>query len=233
MVIECGSIFTSTTHFYIEGSNLGGPTGASFLKIFSQPGSTAGASGFACYSEVAGSTVYKVSTFQNDLVSAACTSFGVGTTPWPFTWSFSVGYYSTVLYPTGNLYLMDVAAVAPLPADPGYRLKVGGTSLHTGQATFAASGSSFASINMPHGSAPSSPVNGDWWTTTAGAYVRINGVTIGPLGASGSGGDQCPYYIAVGSSYTVAEYRQVLFVLPIEVDGDLTVDGVLIEMGDD
>jgi len=34
---------------------------------------------------------------------------------------------------------------------------------------------------IPHGSAPSSPVNGQIWTTTAGLYVRINGSTVGPI----------------------------------------------------
>ena len=34
-----------------------------------------------------------------------------------------------------------------------------------------------ASINLPHGTAPSSPVNGDEWTTTAGKFIRVNGVT--------------------------------------------------------
>jgi hypothetical protein len=38
-----------------------------------------------------------------------------------------------------------------------------------------------ASINLPHGTAPTSPVNGDVWTTTAGTFVRVNGTTIGPL----------------------------------------------------
>jgi hypothetical protein len=37
-----------------------------------------------------------------------------------------------------------------------------------------------ASVNVPHGSAPTSPVNGDIWTTTAGLFVRVNGVTRGP-----------------------------------------------------
>lgn len=45
-----------------------------------------------------------------------------------------------------------------------------------------------ASLNMPHGVAPSSPVNGDVWTTSAGVYVRISGVTIGPLGVGGTSG---------------------------------------------
>jgi hypothetical protein len=34
-----------------------------------------------------------------------------------------------------------------------------------------------AFLNLPHGTAPSSPVNGDIWTTTAGLFVQINGVT--------------------------------------------------------
>jgi hypothetical protein len=34
-----------------------------------------------------------------------------------------------------------------------------------------------AGLNIPHGTAPTSPVNGDFWTTTGGAFVRINGVT--------------------------------------------------------
>lgn len=43
-------------------------------------------------------------------------------------------------------------------------------------------------VRLPHRSAPGSPTNGDMWTTTAGLFVRINGVTVGPLGAgSGTG----------------------------------------------
>lgn len=38
-----------------------------------------------------------------------------------------------------------------------------------------------SSFNLPHGTAPTAPVNGDMWTTTAGLYVRINGATVGPL----------------------------------------------------
>lgn len=34
-----------------------------------------------------------------------------------------------------------------------------------------------ASINAPHGIAPSSPANGDAWTTTSGVFWRINGAT--------------------------------------------------------
>ena len=38
-----------------------------------------------------------------------------------------------------------------------------------------------AGLRVPHGAAPTSPVDGDMWTTTAGLYVRINGGTVGPL----------------------------------------------------
>lgn len=48
-----------------------------------------------------------------------------------------------------------------------------------------ASGTGAASINIPHGTAPSAPVNGDCWTTTAGLYCRINGTTVGPYIATG------------------------------------------------
>jgi uncharacterized protein DUF5907 len=39
-----------------------------------------------------------------------------------------------------------------------------------------------ASINLPHGTGPNAPVNGDCWTTTLGFYCRINGSTVGPFG---------------------------------------------------
>jgi hypothetical protein len=40
-----------------------------------------------------------------------------------------------------------------------------------------ASATGGSGLRLPHGAAPSSPVNGDIWTTTTGLFVRINGVT--------------------------------------------------------
>lgn len=55
----------------------------------------------------------------------------------------------------------------------GIGISVAPTALcHTGASTTAR-----ASLCLPHGTAPSSPVNGDMWTTTAGLFTRINGVT--------------------------------------------------------
>jgi hypothetical protein len=44
-----------------------------------------------------------------------------------------------------------------------------------------------AGLRLPPGAAPTSPTNGDVWTTTAGMYARINGTTVGPF-ASAAGG---------------------------------------------
>jgi len=59
---------------------------------------------------------------------------------------------------------------------------VGGATISTSTALITPAGTTgVSSLRIPHGSAPTSPVNGDMWTTTAGLFVRINGVTVGPL----------------------------------------------------
>jgi hypothetical protein len=81
----------------------------------------------------------------------------------------------------------------------------------TGLALTAASTTSTAGLRVPHGAAPTSPTNGDVWTTTAGMYARINGATVGPLSAGGSftGGtlttalNEAPL-VTIASSSTVA-----------------------------
>ena len=57
----------------------------------------------------------------------------------------------------------------------------------TGEVVTVASATGTAGLNLPQGAAPTSPVNGDLWTTSAGLYVRINGATVGPLSAGGGG----------------------------------------------
>lgn len=50
-----------------------------------------------------------------------------------------------------------------------------------GKVTVGTAAAAGAGLNVPHGAAPTSPNNGDIWTTSAGLFVRINGVTVGPL----------------------------------------------------
>jgi hypothetical protein len=52
-----------------------------------------------------------------------------------------------------------------------------GTVAFTGKQTFATPTTSIASLVLPHGTAPTSPVNGDTWSTTAGLFQRVNGTT--------------------------------------------------------
>jgi hypothetical protein len=56
-----------------------------------------------------------------------------------------------------------------------------GSLTTTGTITGPAGTTAAATLRVPHGAAPTSPTNGDIWTTTAGLFVRINGVTVGPL----------------------------------------------------
>lgn len=58
----------------------------------------------------------------------------------------------------------------------------------TGSVLFPAATTSATSIRVPHGSAPTTPTNGDIWTTTAGLYARINGSTVGPFGTGTGNG---------------------------------------------
>lgn len=46
-----------------------------------------------------------------------------------------------------------------------------------GKTTTAASTTSAAGLNVAHGTAPTSPADGDMWSTTAGLFIRVNGVT--------------------------------------------------------
>jgi len=60
-----------------------------------------------------------------------------------------------------------------------YAALVGAT--FTGTVIAPAATTSISSIRIPHGTEPTAPTNGDIWTTTAGMYARINGVTVGPF----------------------------------------------------
>lgn len=45
-----------------------------------------------------------------------------------------------------------------------------------------------------------------------------------------SGGGSVPYFVPAGQTFSVAEFQQALFSMPIEVEGSLEVDGYLIEV---
>ena len=49
-------------------------------------------------------------------------------------------------------------------------------------------------------------------------------------GGGGGGGGFVPTYIGEGETFTVPENTQALYALPILVDGDLVIDGDLVEV---
>jgi hypothetical protein len=52
-----------------------------------------------------------------------------------------------------------------------------GAQTYSAKAIFPTATTSFASITLPHGQAPTSPVNGDVWTTGTALYLRMSAVT--------------------------------------------------------
>ena len=55
----------------------------------------------------------------------------------------------------------------------------------SGKLALSASNAGSAGLNLSPGVFPSSPQNGDVWMTSTGIYAQINGLTVGPLSASG------------------------------------------------
>ena len=106
----------------------------------------------------------------NSIAFAADDMSGSTTLMAGFVGSLSSGTGKYNLYMTGTAqnYLAGVTGI-------------GVAASSTTALALAASTTGVASLRVPHGSAPSSPVNGDMWTTTSGLYVRINGSTVGPL----------------------------------------------------
>ena len=76
----------------------------------------------------------------------------------------SVGSTSGALRVTGGIYA-------------GAASVFGSTATFAGTVIAPAATASLAPLRIPHGTAPTSPTDGDMWTTTAGLFIRINGVT--------------------------------------------------------
>ena len=81
---------------------------------------------------------------------------------------------------TGNSYLETVGAAAQLhlAASGVVGLGLSSTAVQAGLPILTTpSVAGGAGLRIPHGTAPASPVNGDIWSTAAGVFIRINGVT--------------------------------------------------------
>lgn len=66
---------------------------------------------------------------------------------------------------------------------------------------------------------------------TSGQVISTDGNGVLSFTTVSSGGEgQMPYYIPEGETYTVEENKQGLFAVPITIDGDLVVNGLLIQV---
>lgn len=76
----------------------------------------------------------------------------------------------------------------------------------TGRLVTAAPGASTAGFNFSVGTAPASPVNGDMWVTATGAFIRVNGTTVGPLSGPSSGSFAATAPLSVSFPASVVTY---------------------------
>lgn len=88
------------------------------------------------------------------------------------------GIRSTVAAASGRFFLNDTGGAQSLLTGP---LGCGVAPSSTTALICVAGTTAKSSLRIPHGAAPTAPVDGDIWTTTAGLFVRINGGTVGPL----------------------------------------------------
>lgn len=131
--------------------------------------------------------VSQYGAFVNPTFASSATTAGIGVYAKPataasaFTQTFIAGLYSatatkgagSTITTAYGLFVEDVTAGAT-----NYAIKTGaGLVSFGGLVTTVASATGSAGFRLPHGAAPTSPVDGDMWTTTAGLFVRINGVT--------------------------------------------------------
>lgn len=70
--------------------------------------------------------------------------------------------------------------------EAGIVIEPGAGGIQADSLQVLASNTGRATVNIPHGTAPTTPVNGDIWTTTSGVFARVNGSTVGPLLGNGN-----------------------------------------------
>ena len=126
------------------------------------------------------------------LIAAPCASFAQAVTQQAWT-AFILG--SSSVTPTGNEAIPCIAggltrqcsarAIANLATVVGSLPLSGGTM--TGKLNTAAAAAAGAGFRLPTGTAPTSPNDGDMWVTSTGAFVQVNGGTVGPLTANAGG----------------------------------------------
>lgn len=122
---------------------------------------------------------FHIAVFNNSVGTITVDGDSAETINGSATATLTVQYEAMFLICSGSGWF---ATYLPLPArlvtSITGNLTIGGTLGVTGKTTTAASATGGAGFNIPHGTAPTSPVNGDIWTTTSGVFARINGTNV-------------------------------------------------------
>ena len=101
-------------------------------------------------------------------------------------------------------------------------LITGGTM--TGPLITAVSAAANAGFNLPPGTAPTSPNNGDLWSTSSGFYGQVNGVTVGPFVGAGSGTFAATAPLAVSFPSSVVTYALNFNTSLVNTGGNLGIN---------
>jgi len=109
--------------------------------------------------------------------------FVVGTSTSDFAVRASI--QNLILRAAGEIQCSSSAAAAKLDAS-GFHV----TGVLEASATILgpAPTAALSTIRLPHGVTPTTPADGDMWTTTTGLFIRINGLTVGPLSGAVAAG---------------------------------------------
>ncbi len=169
-VYEAGDLYATSGNiagFTIGAAALTAGSGSTVVQLYAGTG-TIGLS-------IGQGSVGDYATYANygiDLYDTALTTHAI----------YRNGYYQLIT-PTGRVSAYGASSAIYFGASEDVNIYRSAADILTTDDLFltTASTTTRAGLRLPHGAAPTSPVNGDIWTTTAGLYVRINGVTIGPL----------------------------------------------------
>jgi hypothetical protein len=150
-IASTGSVTTSVQHYRVSSPTISG--GGTVLAIYGMQISNMG---HASITNVNG-------IYIDDQTSASGNMIGIN-----LNVSSGTNKYNVLAGGTAFNFFQGNTGVVSGPEDStALSLPLGTTARST--------------LRIPHGAAPTSPVNGDIWTTTSGLFVRVNGATVGPL----------------------------------------------------
>lgn len=181
VAITAGNLaMSSNGYINIAGGTLASGTSATMLSIANTLQSVNGAAMSAIVASPTFTYTGSGTQASINVFESAPTTANVSFTTTDFIHYRVVGITKGASHTITNEYGILIDNIAG--GSNKWAIKTGtGTVDFGGIVLTVASATSGAGLRIPHGAAPTSPVDGDIWTTTAGLYVRINGGTVGPL----------------------------------------------------